>query len=520
MEPSMAFTKQHQSTISNMTNTTTASKSKGGGHTRLCVHTCLACVVLALYALNQRGMATEGPTAPTTPATLLIDTDASSSSSSSFVPSPVSIISTRQKETLLVQEGLSLHAKEVLLSAAQKRSGKSEASTIVSRVHTHEDTAKPALLKHQLPPLESLLSTSDNNNRGAKKQRKQTGSDPDIISNVQFLLDFAVVGFGKCGTTTLLQWLQEKAEPSTSGSLVRAPNYEAQFLVNQRPAQLVRKMYQFAIEEQEAREAHKLLPNEKIVKGFKNPSDIRRPKSRALLTKYWPQTPLVVTVRHPVEWLVSIYNYFKIEKGRHSANITATDMLAPGGRDEDGNTPHFVSTAKGEFHAILAEVGKTPLIEDSPEWDLLRPWLNPTHASQLRHHRMPNPIFFMEMKQLADSNTSRAKQFANDLEAFLGLPPNHLPPALHVRPNTDRVKLKTTDHLKMDICRPEFAPVLEEMVSIARSASLWFRQYFIPSPDVTVSSPEYIHELLEAWMVDPCEDKAKKYSDGGSQYPT
>jgi len=272
-------------------------------------------------------------------------------------------------------------------------------------------------------------------------------------------------------------------------------------------------MYQFGLEEQDLRNNHQLAPEEKIFKGFKNPSDIRRPHSRNLLTKYWPQTPLIVTVRHPVEWLVSIYNYFKIEKGRHSANITAADMLN-NHRDEEGNTKHFVATAKGEFHAILAEVGKTALAQDSPEWKLLQPWLDPSRASMIQQHRMPNPIFFMEMKQLqSDDNITRAQQFAHDLEQFLGLPANHLPPVpLHVRPNTDRIKKLaiSKDHLKLDICLPEYEPVLQEMVRIARSASLWFRQYFIKSPDVTISQPEYLNELLEAWMIDPCEDAQKR----------
>jgi hypothetical protein len=134
--------------------------------------------------------------------------------------------------------------------------------------------------------------------------------------------------------------------------------------------------------------------------------------------------------------------------------------------------------------------------------------LNPTASTirAIQQHRLPNPIFFLEMQQLADTNTTRAKQFANDLEAFLGLPQNHLPPALHVRPNTDRVKVQSTDHLKMDICVPEYAPVLQEMVAISRSASQWLRDYFMTSSDVTVSSPDYLRELLDEWMVNPCDN--------------
>ena len=562
----MAFTRQQKAYLVSHSQNHSMSKPKGSTRTKVYIHTCLAFMVLAVYTLNQKyqqgdvlgsqrrenhnkkdGLPTkpisiDGAISSSATATTVSNGDSSIFSSP---PTPPKVISSQV--LLSEQQGLSKHAKDLLLASApseatqnSKPSSQRKRPKKTKNLPDHDSVPKITALhdQHQqqerLPPLESLLAISEgknnNNKRGNGRNSKNT-NDPEIIGNVQFLLDFAVVGFGKCGTTTLLQWLQEKSETADGGTVVRAPNYEAQFLVNRRPSQLVRKMYQFGIEEEEARGAKELQPHEKFVKGFKNPSDIRRPHSRALLKQYWPETPLIVTVRHPVEWLVSIYNYFKIEKGRTKSNVTVADMLSMSpdgqrkGRDQDGNTPHFVATAKGEFHAIMAEAGKTPLAENSPEWELLQPWLDPIHAPQLRQDRLPNPIFFMEMKQLADTNTTRAQQFANDLEAFLGLPRHHLPAtALHVRPNTDRIKkavtvqtganLATTiDQLKMDICRPEFAPVLEEMVKIARAASLWFRQYFIQSPEVTVSSPEYIEELLEAWMVDPCQKEENHVDD-------
>lgn len=553
----MAFTRQQQATLNNHSQNHNMSKSKGSARTRVCIHTCLAFMVLAVYALNQKyqqgDISATSPNKkdglPANPISIggAISSSATASTASdgdSSILPPSTPPKTSSQEIVPEQQGLSKHAKDLLLASApaeatqnskpsSKRKSQKSKQNIpdldsVSKITAPHDQHEK---QERLPSLESLLAISSDQNNNNNGRNSKNVNDPEIIGNVQFLLDFAVVGFGKCGTTTLLQWLQEKSEKAKGGTVVRAPNYEAQFLVNRRPSQLVRKMYQFGIEEEEAREANELQPHEKIVKGFKNPSDIRRPHSRALLKQYWPETPLIVTVRHPVEWLVSIYNYFKIEKGRTKSNVTVSDMLSLSpdgerkGRDRDGNTPHFVATAKGEFHAILAEAGKTPLVENSPEWELLQPWLDPVHASQLRQDRLPNPIFFMEMKQLADTNATRAQQFANDLEAFLGLPHNHLPATtLHVRPNTDRIKkavtvqsganLATTiDQLKMDICRQEFAPVLEEMVKIARAASLWFRQYFIQSPDVTVSSPEHIEELLKAWMVDPCQKEAEQVDD-------
>jgi hypothetical protein len=80
----------------------------------------------------------------------------------------------------------------------------------------------------------------------------------------------------------------------------------------------------------------------------------------------------------------------------------------------------------------------------------------------------------MEMRQLANHNAAIAQQFANDLVTFIK---GHLPPALHVRPHSDLVKLKKEPYVL--------------------AASKWFRTYFLASREVSVSSAEYLTELLE-----------------------
>lgn len=392
----------------------------------------------------------------------------------------------------------------------------------------------------ELPAISTLLSGGWNqmytNSKGAKGETHSNITNK-IQGDVQFLLDFAIVGFGKCGTTTLLRWLQTRNKgtyPSTSsstrvGPYVCAPANEPEWLNQQQPAQLVQQMYKYALEEQRNRQEGRLTPEEKVWKGFKNPKDIRMTASREMLSRYWPQTPIIVTVRHPVHWMVSIYNFHRIEQGSTQV-MDAAKILARGGRNDKGATSDFVSTAKGEFHAMLAELGKTPLA--SPEWDLLEPWLNAS-SSRILHPPLPNPMFFLELNQLNDRNQTRTQQLSNDLETFLGLPQNHLPPApLHVPPKGGGAAKKkkkrpawrrpgrtgggggvrdrggappNPEQLKMNICDAKFAPVLEEMMLISRAASQWFQQYFIQSPEVTVSNPRHLTELLEDWKVNPCD---------------
>jgi hypothetical protein len=63
------------------------------------------------------------------------------------------------------------------------------------------------------------------------------------------------------------------------------------------PAKMVEAMY-------------KLGPySEKIHRGYKAPSDIRRPATLEAINRYWPKTKLVVGLRHPLKWFASFYNF-------------------------------------------------------------------------------------------------------------------------------------------------------------------------------------------------------------------
>jgi hypothetical protein len=57
----------------------------------------------------------------------------------------------------------------------------------------------------------------------------------------------------------------------------------------------------------------------------------------------------------------------------------------------------------------------------------------------------------------------------------------------------------------IDICDAQYGPLRIELMKNAVDASRWIREYFLRSPDVTVSSPEYFRRLLKEWMQDPCD---------------
>ena len=338
-----------------------------------------------------------------------------------------------------------------------------------------------------LPPLTSLIGDTYEN----------------ITGQVQNLLDFAIVGFGKCGTTALINWLDDHPEINTIPK-------EALHLSRQRPALMVQKLYQMKVEStlkhQETIETSRHVDdmdhsnnNATIVtgriQGFKNPSDIRRPEAMIYLRQHWPQTKLIVTVRHPLHWFRSLYNFLLNEMGRSTKYLQHTSLL--GGPHKNTAYAH---TGKGEFHAILSLLGKTSMDTDE-ELDLLKGFLRTDEINDWPQ-RLPNKIFFLDTAQMSDTNETRAGLFRQDLQDFLGLK-EPLPPVLHVRPGKDR---QIDEALKLDMCQPEQDEVRQELMRISRKASVWFRKFFLESEDVVVSTREYLDEIFATtWMQDPCD---------------
>ena len=127
---------------------------------------------------------------------------------------------------------------------------------------------EPANVK-TMPPLSSLVN-----------------DDNKIIGDVQFLLDFAIIGIEKCGTSTLMVWLGNHPE-------MECPQVENYNLMNDNPGQLVRDLYS-------------MHPDQDLKRGYKNPIDIFYPWSSLKYIKdYWPKTKLLITLRHPVRYVSS-----------------------------------------------------------------------------------------------------------------------------------------------------------------------------------------------------------------------
>jgi hypothetical protein len=317
----------------------------------------------------------------------------------------------------------------------------------------------------------------------------------NIIGDPQFLLDFAVVGHGKCGTTTLMDWLAEHPE-------IQCPKEEVLELTLGTPAQLISRLYRTFVGNSTTA---KSVRTQK--RGYKSPGEIRSPRSIKLLKYLFPKTLLIVGIRHPVKWFESMYN-FKVqnlppyEKGNYWGS--PNDLI---GKCSSYRDFHCVGTAKGLFHVHLALLGKT---KNTQELEERYPLLRGKNITDT-----PNPVFLFDVQQLSDKNATRALAFRRDLQRSLGIKqplpePPHKKPGNILHPN----KQARRDRFKIRICDDKYLPVRTELMRMAREASVWFRNSgFLDHPDVTVSSRDYFEEIMAtSWSTDPCEVQQNKSS--------
>lgn len=141
---------------------------------------------------------------------------------------------------------------------------------------------------------------------------------------------------------------------------------------------------------------YQLAPGNNYRRGYKAPFDVTN-KGGALdsIRTYFPQTKLIVGVRHPVKWFESFYNY-RLQRG-----VNMPEPCALLQKEIQG-----FSVKGANFHIYLARLGKVnmtspPQIELRQEFPLLRKLPPP----------MPNPVFLYDMEQLGDVNTTRSAIF-------------------------------------------------------------------------------------------------------------
>ena len=105
----------------------------------------------------------------------------------------------------------------------------------------------------------------------------------NVTGDVSWLLNFAIVGFPKCGTSTLMLHLESHPE-------VQMFKDERCDVAFNKQARLVRDLYQE-------------FPPGDYVRGTKCPMDLESTQLGIInYHKYFPKTDFIVGIRHPVLW--------------------------------------------------------------------------------------------------------------------------------------------------------------------------------------------------------------------------
>jgi hypothetical protein len=300
----------------------------------------------------------------------------------------------------------------------------------------------------------------------------------NITGDPSWLLNFAILGFPKCGTSTMMHHLSNHSEIQIFG------DERCEMGANQH-VPLIRDLY------------NELPAGPDYVRGIKCPMDLENTKlSMRNYQRVFPKTNYIVGVRHPVLWFESFYN-FRIH---NKFPMPPPDELI----GKCVRKAFSVCTFRGNFHLFLSNLGKTNITDPNEIKYIgqkIRRSMDALHTTQ--------KVFLYEVSQLSDSDPGREAQLRTDLQTFLGLR-KPIAPMIWFKPgkkHNEKV-LERVNQKKINICDDKFTHLRHVLMEQSINASRWIRQYFIQAPDVFVSSKEHFSSvLMKSWERDPCLDR-------------
>lgn len=117
-------------------------------------------------------------------------------------------------------------------------------------------------------------------------------SNGQVSADVSDMLDFAIIGNPKTGTTFLVEWMNRHEQ-------LYLPNLEMRHLLRRKqgPALTVQQFLP---------RYNRKRPDQFL--GYKCPADVREMVALRHLRNHFPKTKLIIGLRHPVLWMESFYN--------------------------------------------------------------------------------------------------------------------------------------------------------------------------------------------------------------------
>lgn len=359
------------------------------------------------------------------------------------------------------------------------------------------------------------------------------------------MIDFAILGFEKCGTTWLKEYVLGKSQhvviPAGHSGTSEVHDLERDELdsfvdlfvdgMQRQRSNGQPSIWDSILHREDLGSSPALLrgnnghrhgrfrhPLPRL--GYKSPGGLKKEASLRNLEFFAPHLRLLVTTRHPVWWFQSIYNYKLFKKGHAPPPHT---LIGHCGEDcqgiatrKDGGCLKSegigICTGAANFHHFLSRLGWTPMQTDV-ELDLLE------------HHQMSTysfpkaQLFLMEQGQMNGRNLTVTNGLLQDLESFLDLPNQSLPrmdktyrvdqyPSSQDHPREDALAAYNETYVKehkISICDEIHRPIRNELIKIGSVASRWIIEFFLPSLHVVVSDRQDFKQRLRAWAVDPCD---------------
>ena len=294
----------------------------------------------------------------------------------------------------------------------------------------------------------------------------------NVTSDVSYLLNFSIAGFPKCGTSTMMEYLEKSPYTKVSQK-------ERCELGTDRQAKLVRTFYEE-------------IPEGPYIRGLKCPRDLENRFAMEKYQKYFPNTRFLVGMRHPIDWFQSFYNF-----------RVYNDNPMPKPSNLVGSCSKYsrnVCTHRARFHVYLASFGKTPISDDELKYF-------PMDGTTLRTKGTNSKVFLYHVEQLKDEDPERQLQLRKDLTTFIGLPELLPPLDVWAKPgkNLTDEQLDNAHSKRLDICDTQHDHIRQHLINQGRDAAEWILRFFLQSNDVFVSSPEFFRELALAWESDPCD---------------
>lgn len=298
-------------------------------------------------------------------------------------------------------------------------------------------------------------------------------------------LDFAVVGFPKCGTTSLMQLFSQNNQTAMHNGekCYKTGSDEEMKRLFQELGELVPAKFNST-------------PAARILRGFKCPTNIVNVDGLHKMKEYKNDTKLIVGIRHPVRWFESFYNFRVLQYliGVHNQKPPNPQTLI--GR---GKSYLQLNTDLGRFELSLMQLGKTEL--------------NTTDLSALAERgrrviQSPFPVFIYTVEQLEDGS-NQEEAFRKDLQMYLQLqhPFEKIPRsnAASDRKNVFDEKNATMPFQPIDICEEQHENVRKELVKHGKATAGWILHHFINHPDVMIGgNDDEFRKVVQSFVTDPC----------------